>query len=162
MADELRVGTGFDAHPLVPGRRLVLGGVVIPFDKGLDGWSDADVLVHAVMDALLGALALGDIGMYFPPGEAQYRGISSIALLKKVSTMLDEKGWHTNNVDATIIAERPRLRDYIDGMRKSIANALTIDMAKVSVKASTANTLGFVGRGEGMATIAVVTVSKND
>jgi 2-C-methyl-D-erythritol 2,4-cyclodiphosphate synthase len=161
MSNDIRIGTGFDAHPLVSGRRLVLGGVEIPFDKGLDGWSDADVLVHAIMDALLGSLALGDIGMHFPPGDPQYKGISSIVLLKKVGSLLKKQGWRTNNIDATIIAERPRLRDYIDNMRQNVAAALELDLTKVSVKASTANTLGFVGRGDGMAAIAVVTVAKN-
>lgn len=161
MINEIRAGTGFDAHPLVPGRKLVLGGVEIPFDSGLDGWSDADVLVHAIMDALLGALALGDIGMHFPPGDPQYKGISSIALLKKVGSLLKEKGWQVNNVDATVIAERPKLREYIDGMRRNIASALELELDSVSIKASTANTLGFVGRGEGIAVIAVVTISKS-
>src|SRR3990172_6271521 len=114
MAGKTRVGIGYDAHPLVPGRRLVLGGVKIPFDKGLDGWSDADVLTHAIVDALLGAAALGDIGSHFPPGDPEYKDISSLALLKKVKDKLAENAWLIDNIDATIVAAQPRLRDFID------------------------------------------------
>lgn len=132
----------------------MLGGVEIPFDRGLDGWSDADVLTHAIIDALLGALALGDIGVHFPPGDPQYRGISSLVLLEKVKALLKEKRWQVNNIDVTIIAERPKLRDFIYQMRDKLSKALEIETDRVSIKASTANTLGFVGRGDGMAAIA--------
>ncbi len=114
MADNIRVGTGFDIHPLTPGRQLVLGGVNIPFDKGLDGWSDADVLTHAIIDALLGAAGLGDIGSHFPPGDPEYKDISSLVLLKRVRDKLTENGWLIGNLDATIVAEQPKLRDFID------------------------------------------------
>lgn len=151
----MRVGIGYDVHPLAAGHKLVLGGVVIPFGKGLSGWSDADVLTHAVMDALLGAAAMGDIGDHFPPGEFQYKDISSIALLEKVRAMLAAKGWRPANIDATIIAEAPRLKDYMDGMRLRLSQALGIERDEVSVKASTSEKLGFAGRGEGIAAIAV-------
>ena len=157
----MRAGTGFDVHPLAPGRRLVLGGVEIPFDKGLDGWSDADALTHAVMDALLGAAALGDIGVHFPPGEPEYRDISSLVLLEKVRDMLAEHGWRVSNIDATVVAEQPRLRDYIDGMRQKLSQTLNIPTGQVSVKASTANGLGLVGRGEGIAVYAVAMIEGN-
>ena len=151
----MRAGIGYDVHPLVTGRRLVLGGIGIPFDKGLDGWSDADVLTHAIIDALLGAAALGDIGSHFPPGEPQYKGISSLTLLKSTGRKLAENGWRVNNIDATIIAEQPRLRDFIDRMRQQISQTLGIALSQVSVKASTSSQLGFVGRGEGVAALAV-------
>ena len=152
----MRVGIGYDVHPLTPGRRLVLGGVEIPFDKGLSGWSDADVLTHAIIDALLGAAALGDIGSHFPPGEPQYRDISSLVLLEKVRDELAKNGWQVDNIDATIVAEQPRLRDFIDAMRQQLSETLGINISQVSVKASTSAELGFVGRGEGIAAYAVV------
>ncbi len=155
MTDKMRVGIGFDAHPLTAGRRLVLGGVDIPFDKGLDGWSDADVLTHAIIDALLGAAALGDIGSHFPPGEPEYKGISSLVLLKRVKDKLQKNGWQIENVDATVVAEQPRLRDFIDQMREQLGRALGIVASQVSVKASTSARLGFTGRGEGIAAWAV-------
>jgi 2-C-methyl-D-erythritol 2,4-cyclodiphosphate synthase len=155
MGSKMRTGIGYDVHPLVPGRRLVLGGIDIPFDKGLDGWSDADVLIHAIIDALLGAAALGDIGSHFPPGEPQYKGISSLTLLESAGRELAENGWRVNNIDATIVAEQPRLRDFIDGMREQISQTLGITLSQVSVKASTPSQLGFVGRGEGVAALAV-------
>jgi 2-C-methyl-D-erythritol 2,4-cyclodiphosphate synthase len=154
----MRIGIGFDAHPLVPGRKLVLGGLQIPFAKGLEGWSDADVLTHAVMDALLGAAALGDIGEHFPPGQAEYEGISSLVLLDKVIEKLEEQGWRVGNIDATIVAESPRLRDYIDEMRRRLGQALGIDIGRVSVKASTSNGLGFTGRGDGIAAYAIALI----
>ena len=144
----MRVGIGYDVHAFVTGRRLVLGGVDIPYDMGLEGWSDADVLTHAVMDALLGAAALGDIGSHFPPGEPEFRDISSLELLERVRNKLAEHGWYTDNIDATIVAEKPRLREFIDGMRRQLSQTLGIDTNQVSVKASTANGLGFVGRGK--------------
>jgi len=133
----------------------VLGGIDIPFDKGLSGWSDADVLTHAIMDALLGAAALGDIGNHFPPGEPQYKDISSLVLLERVRDELAEQGWRVNNVDATIVAEQPKLRDFIYGMRHQLSQTLGIALSQVSVKASTSNGLGFVGREEGMVAYAV-------
>jgi len=155
MEDKLRIGIGYDVHPLVPGRRLVLGGIEIPFDKGLSGWSDADVLTHAIMDALLGAAALGDIGSHFPPGEPQYKDISSLVLLERVRDELAKNGWQVANIDATILAEQPKLRDIIDAMRQQLSKTLSININQVSVKASTSAGLGFVGRGEGIAAYAV-------
>ncbi len=154
----MRAGIGYDVHPLTPGRRLVLGGVDIPFDKGLSGWSDADVLTHAIIDALLGAAALGDIGSHFPPGEPQYKDISSLTLLKRVRDKLAENSWQVVNVDATIVAEQPKLRDFINGMRHQLSQTLGIALSQVNIKASTSARLGFVGRGEGMATYAVVLI----
>ena len=154
----MRVGIGYDVHPLTPGRRLVLGGIEIPFDKGLSGWSDADVLTHAIIDALLGAAVLGDIGSHFPPGEPQYKDISSLALLKRVKAKLAESGWQVGNVDATIVAEQPRLRDFIDGMRQKLSQTLGIALSQVSVKASTSDQLGFIGRGEGIAAYAIALI----
>ncbi len=151
----MRVGIGYDVHPLTPGRRLVLGGVEIPFDRGLSGWSDADVLTHAIIDALLGAAALGDIGSHFPPGEPEYEDISSLVLLGMVRDKLRENGWQVGNIDATIVAEQPKLRDFIDKMRHQLSETLEIAVGQVSVKASTSNQMGFVGRGEGMAAWAV-------
>jgi len=160
MSDNLRVGIGYDVHALSVGRRLVLGGVEVPFELGLSGWSDADVLTHAVMDALLGAAALGDIGRHFPPGDPQYKDISSLTLLAKVKALLAEKGWQVNNLDATIIAERPRLSDYINDMREKLCRTLGIDIKQVSVKASTSDGLGFTGRGEGIAALAVAALKE--
>lgn len=151
----MRVGIGYDVHRLTQGRRLVLGGVEIPFEKGLDGWSDADVLAHAVIDALLGAAALGDIGGHFPPGEPEYHGISSLALLGRVGDELAEKRWRIGNIDATIVAERPHLGKYIDEIRRQLGEALGIESDRVSVKATTAEQLGPIGRGEGIAAWAV-------
>ena len=158
MGNKIRAGVGYDVHPLTPGRKLVLGGLNIPFDKGLSGWSDADVLTHAVMDALLGAAALGDIGSHFPPGEPQYKDISSLTLLEKVKDELEEDGWQVGNIDATIVAEQPKLRDFIDRMRQQLSQTLSIDIGQVSVKASTSAQLGFVGRGEGIAAFAVALI----
>jgi 2-C-methyl-D-erythritol 2,4-cyclodiphosphate synthase len=154
----MRIGIGFDAHPLVAGRKLVLGGVEIPFARGLEGWSDADVLTHAVMDALLGAAALGDIGVHFAPGEPQYKNISSLVLLQKVQKNLAAGGWRTVNIDATVVAESPRLRDYIDEMRRRLGKTLGIDIGQVSIKASTSNGLGFTGRGDGIAAYAIALI----
>ncbi len=151
----MRVGTGYDVHPLTPGRRLVLGGVEIPFGKGLSGWSDADVLTHAVIDALLGAAALGDIGRHFPPGDPEYQDISSLILLERVRQKLAENGWRIENIDATVVAEQPKLIEYIDEMRQKLSQTLGIAFDRVSVKAKTSAGLGFVGRGEGIAAHAV-------
>ena len=151
----MRVGIGYDVHPLTPGRRLVLGGVEIPFDRGLSGWSDADVLTHAIIDALLGAAGLGDIGRHFPPGEPEYKDISSLVLLKRVKNKLTENGWQIGNIDATVVAEQPKLGDFIEQMREQLSQTLGITSSQVSVKASTSNQLGFTGRGEGIAVLAV-------
>jgi len=154
----MRAGIGYDTHPLVPGRKLVLGGIEIPFDKGLSGWSDADALTHAIIDALLGAAALGDIGRHFPPGDTQYQGISSLVLLERIKEKLAENGWQVVNIDATILAESPKMRDYIDPMRQQLSRTLGISTGQVSVKASTANGLGSIGRGEGIAAYAIALV----
>ena len=156
----MRTGMGYDVHRLTPGHRLVLGGVEIASEQGLIGWSDADVLTHAVIDALLGAAAMGDIGKYFPPGDPQYKDISSLVLLKKVKDMLLEKGWRIVNIDATIVAERPRLREYIDKMCRKLGETIGIDAGCVSVKANTSEQLGFAGREEGMVAWAVASISE--
>ena len=155
MPNKIRVGIGHDVHALKPGRKLVLGGVEIPYEKGLDGWSDADVLVHAVMDALLGAAALGDIGTHFPPGDIAYRDISSLELLRKVKILLDQNHWRIGNVDAMILAEKPKLKDYMKTMAANIALILALTPSDVSIKAGTNEKMGFVGRGEGIAAEAV-------
>lgn len=157
----MRVGVGYDVHPLAPGVRLVLGGIDIPFDKGLSGWSDADVLTHAIIDALLGAATLGDIGSHFPPGKPEFKGISSLILLERVRDILRGNGWRVGNIDATIVAEEPKLSGYIERMRRKISQALGIEVGQVSVKASTANGLGFVGRGEGIAAWAVALIEES-
>ena len=156
----MRIGHGYDVHRLVEGRKLILGGVEIPFEKGLDGHSDADVLVHAVMDALLGAAALGDIGKLFPDSDERYLGADSIGLLKTVRTVLEEDGWKLSNLDATVIDQRPKLAPYIDTMRKRIADALETDAENVSVKATTEERLGFTGSGEGIAAHAVCLIER--
>ena len=156
----MRIGHGYDVHRLVEGRKLILGGVEIPFEKGLDGHSDADVLVHAVMDALLGAAALGDIGKLFPDNDDAYLGADSVELLKKVRNVLQEHGWKPGNLDATVIAQRPKLAPYIDTMRKRIADALETDEENVSVKATTEERLGFTGSGEGIAAHAVCLIER--
>jgi 2-C-methyl-D-erythritol 2,4-cyclodiphosphate synthase len=158
MKNNRRIGLGYDVHPLVPGRKLVLGGTEIPFERGLEGWSDADALTHAVMDALLGAAALGDIGRHFPPGEPEYEDISSLVLLSQVVDKLEESGWRVVNVDATVVCEKPRLREYIEDMRHNLSHVLGIEMENVSVKASTNNGLGFIGNGEGIAALAVALI----
>ena len=156
----MRIGHGYDVHRLVEGRKLILGGVEIPFEKGLDGHSDADVLVHAVMDALLGAAALGDIGKLFPDNDDAYLGADSVELLKKVRDVLQEHGWKPGNLDATVIAQRPKLAPYIDTMRKRIADALETDAENVSVKATTEERLGFTGSGEVIAAHAVCLIER--
>jgi 2-C-methyl-D-erythritol 2,4-cyclodiphosphate synthase len=150
VESKLRVGTGYDMHPLVKKRKLILGGVEIAFYKGLDGWSDADVLTHAIIDALLGAAALGDIGRHFPSGEAQYKDISSLTLLKTTRDKLAAQGWQIVNIDATIVAEEPRLAGFIEPMRQNLSQALGIEVGRVSVKASTANGVGCLGKGKWM------------
>jgi 2-C-methyl-D-erythritol 2,4-cyclodiphosphate synthase len=153
-----RVGFGFDVHPLRAGRALVLGGVDVPSEAGLDGHSDADVLAHAVGEALLGALALGDLGRHFPDTDARYRGISSLELLRSVLALVTARGGRLVNVDATVLAQAPRLSPYLDDMRKRLATTLDIDVDRVSVKAKSPEGLGLVGRREGMAAMAVVSV----
>ena len=157
---KLRVGHGYDVHRLVEGRALILGGVTVPFDRGLLGHSDADVLTHAVMDALLGAAALGDIGKLFPDGDAAYAGADSIALLERVTALLREHGWQVGNVDATVVAQTPKLAPYIPEMRRRLAEAMGLDVDCVSVKATTEERLGFTGSGEGMAAHAVALIER--
>ncbi len=154
----MRVGIGYDIHPLTEGRKLVLGGVVIPFGQGLSGWSDADVLTHAVIDALLGAAALGDIGSHFPPETPEFKDISSLVLLEIIRNKLGENGWQVVNIDATVIAESPRLSTYINRIRKQLTKVLGIDVSQVSVKASTLNGLGFIGNSEGITAYAVALI----
>lgn len=155
----MRIGTGYDVHKLVEGRKLILGGVEIQYEKGLLGHSDADVIVHAIMDALLGALALGDIGKHFPDTDPAYEGASSIELLKHVGAMIEEKNYVIENIDSTIIAQRPKLLPYIDQMRRNVADALKIDVDRVNIKATTEEHLGFTGRGEGISAQAVTLLS---
>ncbi|HEX77454.1 MAG TPA: 2-C-methyl-D-erythritol 2,4-cyclodiphosphate synthase [Dehalococcoidia bacterium] len=156
----MRVGIGYDVHTLITGRRLVLGGVEIPFEQGLAGHSDADVLCHAIMDALLGATSLGDIGQYFPPDDPKYKDASSLGLLRQVGELIAKHGWRAANLDATIVAERPKLAGHIPQMRQLIAHSLNIDSEKVGVKATTTEGLGFAGRGEGIAAYAVALVER--
>lgn len=156
----MRVGMGYDVHKLIENRELILGGVTIPYEKGLLGHSDADVLVHAIMDALLGAAALGDIGLHFPDTDEKYRGISSIKLLEHVAELLDERLFVIENIDATIIAQRPKMRPYIAQMQKNIAAALKIEEDQVNIKATTEEGLGFTGSGEGISSHAICAVEK--
>lgn len=151
----MRVGMGYDVHRLTEERKLILGGVEIPWEKGLLGHSDADVLIHAVMDALLGAAALGDIGKHFPDTDPAYKGISSIRLLKHVSELLEQNGYKVGNIDATVIAQQPKMAPHIPQMRKNMADALGISESQINVKATTEEGLGFTGRGEGIASQAV-------
>lgn len=155
----MRIGTGYDVHKLTEGRKLILGGVEIPYEKGLLGHSDADVLAHAIMDALLGAAALGDIGLHFPDSDPQWKGADSLMLMRRVRQLLDENCFIIENVDATVIAQAPKLRPYIDEMRNNIADALELDITQVSVKATTEEHLGFTGRGEGISTQAAALIS---
>lgn len=151
----MRIGMGYDVHRLVPDRDLIMGGVRIPYEKGLLGHSDADVLLHAIMDALLGAAALGDIGKHFPDTDPQYKGISSVKLLEHVGELLEENCFFIENIDATIIAQAPKMRPNIDEMRTNIAGALGIDISQVNVKATTEEGLGFTGTGEGISSQAI-------
>ena len=155
----MRIGQGCDVHRLVEGRKLILGGVEIPYEKGLLGHSDADVLLHAVMDALLGAAALGDIGQHFPDSDERYKGISSVELLKEVGKILQENGYLIENIDSTVIAQRPKLLPYRPQMAKNIADALGIEPDQVSVKATTEEGLGFTGAGEGISAQAIALLS---
>lgn len=155
-----RIGQGYDAHRLVENRRLILGGIDIPHEKGLLGHSDADVLVHAIMDAILGAMALGDIGKIFPDTSEKFRDISSLKLLSKVSKLMTEQGYELVNIDSTVILQRPKISLYIDEMRKNIAMTLSVDIDRISVKATTEEKMGYTGSGEGAKAIAIALLSK--
>ena len=157
----MRIGHGYDVHRLVPGRKLILGGVDIPYEKGLLGHSDADVLLHAITDALFGAAALGDIGSHFPDTDPRYKGADSLKLLEACGTELREYGWKIGNIDAVIVAQRPKLLPYVPQMRENIARVLGIDISQVSVKGKTEEGLGFTGSGEGMAVHAVCLLEKD-
>lgn len=156
----IKVGIGYDVHALVEGRSLILGGVEIPYERGLLGHSDADVLIHAIMDSLLGALALGDIGSHFPDHDPRYRGISSLALLEQVMKLIEAQGYRVGNLDSIIVAERPKLAPFIPQMRSNLTRALKTEESSVSVKATTTEHLGFEGRGEGIAAQAIVNLEK--
>jgi len=158
--EELRIGIGFDSHPLISGRRLILGGVDIPYDKGLSGWSDADVASHAIIDALCGAANLGDIGTLFPSQEPEYKDISSLVLLSKTGELLEAKGLRVVNIDITIIAQSPRLSPFVPEMRKRLSQALDVDSTRLTIKATTTDGLGFIGREEGIAAQAVALIQK--
>ena len=157
----MRVGIGYDVHKLVEGRKLILGGVEIPYSKGLLGHSDADVLIHAIMDALLGALSLGDIGKHFPDNDNSYKGISSVLLLEKVCEIIKNKGFVISNIDSVIIAQSPKLAPYIEQMRIIIAKALCANIDDISVKATTTERLGFEGNGEGISAQAICLLEKS-
>ena len=152
----MRIGFGYDVHPLVKGRKLILGGVEIPFEKGLEGHSDADVLLHALCDAILGALGEGDIGKHFPNTDPQFRGISSVQLLRAVAAKMTEKDFVIGNLDSTVVAERPKIGPFIPRMKEEIAGALRISSQQINIKATTSEGLGFIGKGKGMAAYAVV------
>lgn len=156
----IRIGHGYDVHRLAQNRKLIIGGVEIPHDKGLDGHSDADVLVHAIMDSMLGALALGDIGKHFPDNDPEYKGADSIKLLEKVNGIINKEGFYVVNIDSTILAQAPKLAPYIDDMRKKIADTLKTDMSNVSVKATTEEKLGFTGEKLGIAAHSVCLLEK--
>lgn len=156
----MRIGIGYDVHKLVFGRDLILGGEKIPFEKGLLGHSDADVLIHAVMDSILGALAMRDIGFHFPDTDDAYKGIDSKLLLKKVDNIMKEKGYCIVNIDSVIMAQKPKLQNYIDKMRENISDILNIDKNQISIKATTTEKLGFIGREEGIAVEAVCLLEK--
>ena len=152
----MRIGHGYDVHRLAENRRLILGGVEIPYEKGLLGHSDADVALHALCDALLGAAALGDIGKHFPDTDMKYKGISSMILTKEVSNLVKNAGYRLSNADITIVCQRPKIAPYIEKMRKNVADVLEVDISKINVKATTTEKLGFEGRGEGISSTAVV------
>ena len=155
----MRIGMGYDVHRLVEGRDLILGGVKLPYEKGLLGHSDADVLLHAIMDSLLGAAALGDIGKHFPDTASEYKGISSLVLLKRTGDLLEQESYIIENIDATIIAQKPKMRDYIEQMEMNIANTLGIEKNQINVKATTEEGLGFTGSGEGISAQAISSIS---
>lgn len=157
---KLRIGHGYDVHKLVEGRRLILGGVDIPYEKGLLGHSDADVLLHAISDSLLGAAALGDIGKHFPDTDVAYKNADSLVLLSRVNEIISSAGYKVSNVDATVIAQAPKLAMHIEQMRKNIAKALSVELCDISVKATTEEKLGFTGRGEGISAHAICIIEK--
>ncbi|NMF83863.1 2-C-methyl-D-erythritol 2,4-cyclodiphosphate synthase [Nodosilinea sp. P-1105] len=156
----LRIGNGYDIHRLVPDRPLILGGVTIPHHLGLDGHSDADVLTHAIMDALLGALSLGDIGLYFPPGDPQWAGADSLKLLAQVNELIQQRGWQVSNIDSVIVAEQPKMKPHIQAMRSRLAEVLAVEPDQVGVKATTNETLGPTGRQEGIAVYAIALLTQ--
>jgi len=156
----MRIGIGYDVHKLVENRKLIIGGVTIPHEKGLDGHSDADVLVHAIMDSLLGALAMGDIGKFFPDTDMKYKDVDSMLLLKEVASFIDDKGYKIGNIDSVIIAQQPKMAPFIDSMRVRIAQVLEIDVEQVGVKATTTEHLGFEGRKEGISSSSVAILFK--
>jgi len=160
VSGALRVGNGVDVHPLVPDRPLILGGVTVPSEKGIQGHSDGDVLSHAIIDALLGAADLGDIGTWFPSSRPDLEGISSQAMLEKVLELLDREGYRLVNIDATIILEAPRLSDYLPAMKRRLAETLDCDDKRISVKATTTDHLGFIGAGDGIAALATVLIER--
>ncbi len=155
----MRFGIGYDIHPLVSGRKLMLGGVNIPYKAGLQGWSDGDVLTHAIIDALLGAAALGDIGSHFPPGNEEYRDIPSLILLSKIVTELFEAGWQINNIDVIILADEPKLSGFTQGIRQTLAHTLGIPMAMISIKAHSSNGLGIAPKGEAIAAYSIASIN---
>ncbi len=157
---KIRVGHGYDVHRFAEGRKLILGGVEIPYELGLSGHSDADVLIHALMDAMLGAAGLGDIGKHFPDTDDKYKGISSMLLLKEVKKLVEKEGYSLSNADITVVAQKPKLAPYIDQIKKNIALALCTDVSDINVKATTEEHLGFTGRLEGISSHAVVLISK--
>jgi 2-C-methyl-D-erythritol 2,4-cyclodiphosphate synthase len=156
----MRIGSGYDVHKLVEGRKLIIGGVEIPYEKGLLGHSDADVLIHAIMDSILGALALGDIGKHFPDNDEKYKGANSIDLLKYVNNLIQSKGYKINNIDSTIIAQSPKMAPHIENMRKNIADALNTDIDNINVKATTEEGLGFTGAKEGISAQSICLLVK--
>ncbi len=158
MANKMRVGIGYDVHKFAAGRSLVLGGVEIPFTKKLDGWSDADALIHAIIDALLGAAALGDIGSHFPSGDPRYKDVSSLILLENVREEIESNGWEIMNIDVTVLAEWPKIGDYIDTMRQRISHTLGINPSQINVKAETSSEIGYAGREEGIGCFAVALI----
>lgn len=158
----MRIGFGYDVHQLVEDRKLIIGGVDIPFEKGLLGHSDADVLVHSIMDSILGALSLGDIGKHFPDTDNEYKDISSIELLSRVYNIMDTAGYNIGNIDATIVAQRPKIAPYIDSMKKIIAETLHMSLEDINIKATTTEWLGFVGREEGISSYSVCIINKID
>jgi 2-C-methyl-D-erythritol 2,4-cyclodiphosphate synthase len=158
----MRVGIGYDVHRMAPGRPLVLGGVVVPSEDGLEGHSDADALLHAVMDALLGAAGLNDIGHHFPPGDERYRGASSLGLLQEVRRLVERAGWQVVNVDSTVVAERPKLAPFLGAMKRAIGESLGVDQARIGIKATTNEGLGAMGRREGIAAMAVALLVRRE
>jgi len=157
----IRIGNGYDVHKLVIGRKLILGGIEIPYEKGLLGHSDADVLIHAIIDAILGALALGDIGQHFPDDDNKYLNIDSLVLLKKTKELMNEKNYKIGNLDSIIVAQRPKLKNYLNIMRKNISEVLDVDISKISIKATTEENLRFTGREEGIKSYCVVILKKD-